>query len=193
MGTGDLAKIYYSKVFPHFRIPSKIISDRDPRLTSKLAQDICTELGIHQNISTTYHPQTDGQSERTNQTLEMYLRIFCNEQQTDWAKWLPLAQFILNSRPSHMTKIPPFELLIGVTPKSHGMSPITAPSLQERKKIIEDVRKRAQEAILHSQMLLSKETPFRPFKEGNQLWLDAKNLRTTHPTHKLRSKRYGPF
>ena len=59
MGTRDLAKIYYSKVFPHFGIPSKIISDRDPRLTSKLAQDICTELGIHQNISTAYHPQTD--------------------------------------------------------------------------------------------------------------------------------------
>ena len=46
MGTEDLAKIYYSNVFPHFGIPSKIISDRDPRLTSKLAQDICAELGI---------------------------------------------------------------------------------------------------------------------------------------------------
>ena len=42
-------------------------------------------------------------------------------------------------------------------------------------------------------MLLSKETPFRPFKEGDQLWLDVKNLWTTHPTHKLRAKRYGPF
>ena len=56
MGIEDLAKIYYLKVFPYFGIPSKIISDRDPRLTSKLAQDICTELGVQQNISTAYHP-----------------------------------------------------------------------------------------------------------------------------------------
>ena len=80
MGTEDLAKIYYAKVFPHFGIPSKIISDRDPKLTSRLAQDICAELGIQQNISTAYHPQTDGQSGRTNQTVETYLQIFCNEQ-----------------------------------------------------------------------------------------------------------------
>ena len=79
IGTEDLAKIYYSKVFTHFGIPSKIISDRDPRLTSKLAQDICTELGVQQKISTTYHLQTDGQSEGTNQTVETYLRIFCNK------------------------------------------------------------------------------------------------------------------
>ena len=47
MGIEDLAKIYYSKVFPHFGIPSKIISDRNPQLTFKLAQDICAELGVH--------------------------------------------------------------------------------------------------------------------------------------------------
>jgi hypothetical protein len=80
MGTTDLAKLYFNKVFPHYGIPTKIISDRDPRLTSKLAKEICQEADIDQNISTAYHPQTDGQSEWTNQTLETYLQIFCNEQ-----------------------------------------------------------------------------------------------------------------
>ena len=139
MGTEDLAKIYYSKVFPHFRIPFKIISDRDPRLTSKLAQDICTKLGVQQNISTTYHPQTDRQSKRTNQTVETYLRIFCNEQQTDWARWLPLAQYALNSRQSQTTKIPPFELLIGVIPKGHANSPGIVASIHEQKEAIEAI------------------------------------------------------
>ena len=97
MGPEELAKLYFKQVFPHYGVPKKIISDRDPRLTSQLAKDICTEIGIQQNVSTAYHPQTDGQSERTNQTLETYLRIFCNEQQTDWARWLPLAQFSINS------------------------------------------------------------------------------------------------
>jgi hypothetical protein len=193
MGTEELAKLYFKQVFPHYGIPKKIISDRDPRLTSQLARDICAEIGIQQNVSTAYHPQTDGQSERTNQTLETYLRIFCNKQQTDWARWLPLAQFAINSRPSHTTKMPPFELLIGVTPRSISETHQKVPSLEERRKTFVTIRNRAQEAILHAQMLLSKDTTFRPYKEGEQVWLDAKNLRTTHPTHKLRPKRYGPF
>jgi hypothetical protein len=119
MTTEELAKLYFTRVFPHYGIPSKIISDRDTRLTSSLARDICKQAGIEQNISTAYHPQTDGQSERTNQTLETYLRIFCNEQQNDWAKWVPLAQYAINMRASQTTKIPPYEALIGVIPKAH--------------------------------------------------------------------------
>jgi len=73
MGTEDLAQIYFLKVFPHYGIPNKIISNRDPQLTSKLAKEICQITKIDQNISTAYYPQTDEQSKRTNQTLETYL------------------------------------------------------------------------------------------------------------------------
>ncbi len=59
MRTGELAKEYFLKVFPHFGISDKIISDRDPWLTSELAKAICKEGDIQQNISTTYHLQTD--------------------------------------------------------------------------------------------------------------------------------------
>jgi len=103
-----------------------------------------------------------------------------------------MAQYALNSRPSHTTKVPPFELLIGVIPRAVNGASNQTP-LSDRRKALEDIRKQAQEAILHSQMLLIKDTAFRPFKEGEQVWLDAKNLRTTHPMHKLRSKQYGPF
>jgi hypothetical protein len=64
---------------------------------SKLAKEICQEADIDQNISIAYHPQTNGQSEWTNQTLETYLQIFCNEQQTDWARWVPMAQYTMNA------------------------------------------------------------------------------------------------
>jgi hypothetical protein len=190
MGTEELARLYFTKVFPHYGIPSKIISDRDPRLTSKMAKEICQEAEIDQNISTAYHPQTDGQSERTNQTLETYLRIFCNEEQNDWARWLPLAQYAMNARPSHTTKVPPFEALIGVIPRGES-----TPLRNESPRLghVLEVRKRAQEAMLHSQMLLIKDNSFRAYQKGEKVWLDAKNLRTTHPTHKLRAKRYGPF
>ena len=160
LGTEELAKLYFTKVFPHYGIPNKIISDRDPRLTSKLAKEICHEAGIDQNISTAYHPQTDGQSEQTNQTLETYLRIFCNEQQNDWARWIPLAQYTLNSRPSHTTKVPPFEALIGVVPKAQITPLQSGVTLNEQKELLTKIRKKAHNAILHSQMLMIKETSF---------------------------------
>jgi hypothetical protein len=70
-----VAALYMRYVFPRFGVPKKIISDRDTRLTSKFARALCKALKIHQNISTAYHPRTDGQSERTNQWLEQYLQV----------------------------------------------------------------------------------------------------------------------
>ena len=193
MTTEELARLYFARVFPHYGIPNKIISDRDTRLTSTLAKEICKEAGINQNISTAYHPQTDGQSERTNQTLETFLRIFCNEQQNDWAKWIPLAQYAINTRPSHTTKIPPYELLIGIIPKAQ-ITPIRIESpIWARKEQLTKLRQKAHDAILHSQMMMIKDSSFRAYQIGEKVWLDAKNLKTTHPTHKLRAKRYGPF
>jgi len=94
MNSEQLAEIYKEKAFPYMGILSKIISDRDVRLTSHFSKELCRQLDIQQNISTAYHPQTDGQSEKTNQHIEMALRIFTNYQQDDWAKWLPIVQYL---------------------------------------------------------------------------------------------------
>jgi hypothetical protein len=66
-------------------------------------------------------------------------------------------------------------------------------AIRQRKETILAVRQKAYDMILHSQMLLIKDTQFCPYKIGDQVWLNATNLKTTHPTHKLRTKRYGPF
>jgi hypothetical protein len=55
-----VVELYAKYVFPHYRAPRKIISDRDPQFTANFAQELCRLLGIKQNLSTTYHPQTDG-------------------------------------------------------------------------------------------------------------------------------------
>jgi transposase InsO family protein len=114
-----MVELYTQHIVPHYGIPTKIISDHDPRLTAKLFKELCNAFGVRRNMSTAYHPQTDGQSERTNQTLEMFLRIFCNHQQNDWAKLLPVAQYALNARQSATTKKAPFEALIGYIPPVH--------------------------------------------------------------------------
>jgi integrase-like protein len=69
----EVAKLYCRNVFPHYSIPKKVISNRDTCFTAKLTRELCHILDVKQNISTVYHPQTDGQSEWTNQWLEQYL------------------------------------------------------------------------------------------------------------------------
>jgi transposase InsO family protein len=69
----NAAQLYTKHIFPYYRAPRKIISDRDPHFTARLARELCRLLDIKQNISTAYHPQTDGQSEWLNQWLEQYV------------------------------------------------------------------------------------------------------------------------
>jgi hypothetical protein len=89
-------------------------------------------LGIRQNISMAYHPQTDGQSERTNQLLEQYLRLYCGMQQEEWAQWLAVTQYTRNSWPLSTMKKMAFELLIGYMPQTHQPTRESAlPTVQE--------------------------------------------------------------
>ena len=95
----ETAALYAKHTFPSYGLPSKIISDRDPRFASRFTRELCKILGIKQNISTAYHPRTDGQSERTNQWLEQYLQFWVNEWQDNWVAYLPLAEFTHNNWP----------------------------------------------------------------------------------------------
>jgi hypothetical protein len=153
----EVASLYTTHMFLHFRVPHKVISDRDVRFTSTFSKELMRLLGIQTNISTAYHPQTDGQSECTNQWLEQYLRIYVNHAQDNWAFFLPLAQFIHNSWSSSMTGFSSFDLLIGFTPTidTSGVTQLALPLLGNRKEELEHLRVHAKEAILHAQRLLT--------------------------------------
>jgi len=91
------------------------------------------KTGTKQNVSIAYHPQTDGQSERTNQWLEQYLRHICNVQQDNWAEALPLAQFAHSAWPNATTKETPFSLIMGWMPRVTWINtPSGAPSADQR-------------------------------------------------------------
>ena len=99
---------------------------------------MCTILNIDQNLSTAYHPQTDGQSEQANQWIEQYLRIYGNSEQNDWATLLPLAQYVHNTWVNESTGQTPFDLLIGHTPTIHnGSINATIPEVTRRKEWLE--------------------------------------------------------
>jgi hypothetical protein len=106
-------------------------------------------------MSTIYHPQIDGQSEKTNQHVETALRIYCNYQQDDWAHWLPIVQYAINARPFAMTKQAPYELWMGFIPRAHQLDQTSeVPAIEKHKKQIKDARKQALEAMQRAQELL---------------------------------------
>ena len=93
----NVARLYLERVFPFVGLPDKVISDRDSKFTSKVFREVCKLLEVKQKMASTYHPQTDGQSEKTNQHVEMALRIFGNFRQDDWSNLLPVIQYQINS------------------------------------------------------------------------------------------------
>ena len=189
----NTAKLYATYVLPHYGLPTRIISDRDPRFTATFSRELCRTLGITQNISTAYHPQTDGQSEHTNQRLEQYLRIFIDYHQQNWASLLPLAQYTLNAWPNSTTKKAPFELIMGHIPRVHqSAQPFKSPTVEVRMQQIKQARQDAKEALKKAADL-EIPTRFEPYQLGDKVWLEGRNLTTTHPTAKLAPRRYGPF
>jgi len=143
-----VAKLFKDRIFPFIGLPKKIISDRDPRFTSTFFRELCKQLEVTQNLSMAYHPQTDGQLEKTNQHIETALRIYCNYQQNDWAKWLPMVQYAINARPSAMTKQAPYELWMGFIPRAHQADHASnVPAIELRKEQLKEARKQALEAM----------------------------------------------
>src|SRR6201996_6343144 len=148
----ETAALYTKHTFPSYGLPSKIISNRDPRFASHFTRELCKILGIQQNISTAYHPRTNGQSERTNQWLEQYLRFWVNERQDNWAAYLPMAEFTHNSWPNETTCESPFFLLMGYNPRADWTDrPSPIPQVALRLEQFKQARKRAQELMIKAQ------------------------------------------
>ena len=89
----DVADTFLKEVWKLDRLLSEIISDMEAKFSGKFWESLCKWLGIKRKMSTAYHPQTDGQTERTNQVVEGYLGNFVNYDQNDWYQLLPLAKY----------------------------------------------------------------------------------------------------
>jgi len=104
----DLAYLFILHVFSKHGIPSHITSDRSPEFVSNFFQSLGTALDMRLHFTLDYHSEGDGQTECTNQTLKQYLHVYCNYQQDNWFKLLPLAEFVYNNAPSATTGVSPF-------------------------------------------------------------------------------------
>ena len=111
-----LAEVIIDVVVRHHGLPDSIVTDRGSLFTSKFWSSLCYFLGIKRKLSTAFHPQTDGQTERQNSTMEAYLRAFVNFEQNDWARLLLMAKFAYNNAKNASTGFTTFEFNYGYHP-----------------------------------------------------------------------------
>lgn len=145
----DLARTFYERVWTQHDLPKQIISDRGTQFASALFQEVCKHLGIKSTMSSAYHPETDGQTERTNQSLEQYLRIYTDRRVEDWSTLLPTAEFAYNNQASEATKNSPFFIEYGRHPCAEPtiMDPIKHNTLDSIMQARVEVQEQAKAAL----------------------------------------------
>ncbi|THH06962.1 hypothetical protein EW145_g3720 [Phellinidium pouzarii] len=191
------ALLYHQNVYRRFGLPKRIISDRGPQFASHVFQTLCSRLGIKSKLSTAYHPQTDGQTERANQEIEAYLRIYCGTAPNTWAESIPDLEFSHNLQTHSVTKTSPFNIILGYNPIPipPAIEPTNLPSLSERLRLLSTIRKEALAAHDLARLHMARHTSrnFTPFKLGDKVWLEATHLHFPNRSRKLSPKREGPF
>ena len=188
-----IAQLYMDHVYRWFGLPTKVISDQNPRFMSHFGKALNQKLGIQQNLSTAFHPQTDGISERKNQWIEQYLRLVTSTSPDDWTHWLALATAVHNNRRNVTTGLSPNQILLG-----YDLSLIPSGSATSNNDLVEKcmktlLEKRAQAIDAINQSAKRDQGGALKYKLGDQVWLEATHLKLCHQTTKLASKRYGPF
>uniref|UniRef100_A0A0W0FRD0 Reverse transcriptase-rnase h-integrase n=1 Tax=Moniliophthora roreri TaxID=221103 RepID=A0A0W0FRD0_MONRR len=165
-------------VYKRYGLPDKIISDRDPRFAA-------------------YHPQSDGESERVNQEMEIYLRMFCSKEQTEWSSYLHMAEFAHNNRTHLVTKNSPFFMIMGYysRPLAMAFEKTSVPSVEEQLNRLRKLRGEvvAMMDIARQKMIEREKRGLDKFEEGEKVWLEGKNLDFGYPNRKLSPKRERPF
>ena len=195
-----LAEVIIDVVVRHHGLPDSIVTDRGSFFTSKFWSLLCYFLGIKRRLSTAFHPQTDGQTERQNSTMEAYLRAFVNFEQNDWARLLPMAEFAYNNAKNASTGHTSFELNCGYHPCVSYKKDLNPRS---KSKIVEELSSKLQNLMavcqqnLHYAQELQKQAHNkgvkpRSYAPGDKVWLSSKHLRTKR-NRKLEAKFLGPF
>jgi hypothetical protein len=180
-------------------VPEKIILDWGPQFASEFIKAFYNVIGIEWHLSTAYHPQTDGQSKWTIQEFEMYLQAFVNKRQSDWASWIPMAEFVYNNCVHLSTGYSPFYLNYGHNPQT----PLSWPSNIVNKDVNKFVQQLQQARDIAQCTLKQTADNMKKYYTtthnqihysiGDLVMLDSCNLSTTHPTCKLEDKHFGPF
>ncbi|KAM8945856.1 protein-glutamine gamma-glutamyltransferase E-like [Pelodytes ibericus] len=196
----ETADLFIREIFRLHGLPENIVSDRGTQFTSHFWKAFCSELHIHRSLTTAFHPQSNGQTERTNQTLEQYLRCFTTHLQDDWSKYLPLAEFAYNNHIHSSTGKSPFIVNYGFHPSMLPGAPIpsSVPSATLHVRNLTRAYTLLRNTLLHSQQCYKAfadrhRTTALVYRTGDKVWLSTKHLKLSCPSKKLGPRFLGPF
>ena len=200
-GATKIADKVFSHVICRYGVPRKFISDRGSVFASKLWKRIFERIGTKIALSSAYHPQTDGLTERMNRTTEGILRTHVNHWRNDWDEFLPMTEFAINQAENASTGFSPFELLYGQKPNKLidlVDKDETVPAADQFFKRMQIAIKVAREAIIEAQKkqkeYADKKRRDHDFKIGDMVMLSTANLNLSEPgSRKLIPKFVGPF
>ena len=198
--SAQLADLFVNNVLRLHGLPRDIVSDRGSIFVSQFWTSLMKNLNISQSLSSAYHPQSDGQTERVNQSLEQYLRIYSDYLQCNWVRNLPLAELAYNSQWHSSIKMSPFYANYGFDPPldlSCELVPETPPTLKEfldvLKENIDIIKQELNLANADSREFADRNRRHEEFNIGDKVYLSRQNFRTARPCSKLDWKQIGPF
>lgn len=199
-----VASAFMDNVFKLHGAPEQIISDRDRIFNSNFWQQLFTRTGTTLKMSSSYHPETDGQTERVNQCLEGYLRCFAHACPTKWVQWLTLAESWYNTSTHSALGRSPFEVLYNRSPCQLGLTPADSSPvtdvqvwLEERTVMQELLRQHLERVRLRMKHQADKKRTERTFAVGEFVYLKlqpyVQSSVAPRAHHKLLFKYYGPY
>ncbi|QRW25579.1 Retrotransposable element Tf2 protein [Rhizoctonia solani] len=190
-----LADLFIAHVWKLHGLPVKTVSDCGTTFMGKFLRALYQRLGIKPAFSSAYHPESDGQTERVNQFIEFYLRSYVAADHSDWATWLPLAEYAYNNARHSATGKTPFELVYGRNPvMSPSNVPANVPEANHVANTLAQEWKEAESALQLTKERMAGNKGITPeYAIGKKVWLDGKNVELRTNSNKLDPKRLGPF
>jgi hypothetical protein len=198
----ELAEVFVEQWVRDHGMPSSIVTDRGTVFTSKFWSGFCYHLQVKRGLSTAFHPQTDGQTERQNQTIEAYLRIYCSYHQDDWVDLLPMAEYAYNNAHHDAIKMSPNKARYGQDLETRqevqenpprGEVPTAKANAERIVQTRKELEKHWQNAKALQAKYYNQKHTAKEYNVGEEVWLSAKNIRTVRPSKKLDHRFLGPF
>ncbi len=196
----ETATLLMNHVFRVFGIPQDVVSDRGPQFSSRFWGAFCKLVGLSASLSSGFHPESNGQTERVNQDLETTLRCMVANNPTSWSTFIVWAEYAHNTLRSSATGLSPFECQFGYLPPliPEEEAQVGVPSAQHFVRRCQSTWKKARRALLQTTMRYQHQANRHrqrapSFRAGQQVWLATKNLPLRVESKKLAQRFIGPF